>query len=128
MEARRCDVDRAVCAPAPDATALAALYTPDGDLVSPAGSAVGRAPVAALYAGSFANGMAATVLTAQLERVRAVAPGVAIGRGAWRLAPRAGGGAVAYCGRFVTVLRRDEAAWRIASFDEVELACAAATP
>lgn len=110
-----------------DAAGLAALYTADGELVSPAGTAAGRVAIARLYGGGFANGMAATLLTARLEGVRTVAPGVVFGRGGWRLVPR-DGGAVVYCGRYFAVLRRDKRVWRIASFDEVELACDAVTP
>lgn len=108
-----------------DGEALAALYTPDAELVSAAGDAHGRAEIAALYKAAFAAGMAGTILTTKLAAVRTIAPDTAYARGSWTIAAPNATRIAPYCGRFFAVLKRRDRGYRIDSFSEVQLACEA---
>lgn len=115
-----------------DAVALAALYTPDAELLSVVASSAGRADIGRLYRAAFDGGLARSRLTTRLDGARSIAPGVAYGSGVWRIEPvaAASGGAVpaAACGRFFAVLRRAQNVWRLAAFSESALACATDSP
>ena len=69
-----------------DAAAIASLFAPDGDLVIPTGLQVrGRAHLHDFYASAFAKGYAGSTTTADITRIRAIAPGVMVVDAAWSI-------------------------------------------
>jgi uncharacterized protein (TIGR02246 family) len=69
-----------------DAAAIASLFTPDGDLVIPTGLQVrGRTHLHDFYASAFAKGYAGSTTTADITRIRAIAPGVMVVDAAWSI-------------------------------------------
>jgi uncharacterized protein (TIGR02246 family) len=71
-----------------DAHAIAALYEPDGDFVSPSGDrAVGPGEIEAFYQAAFTAGYAGTDATATAARVRALAASFVLVDGSWGIRP-----------------------------------------
>jgi uncharacterized protein (TIGR02246 family) len=69
-----------------DAAGIASLFTSDGDLVIPTGLQVrGRANLHDFYASAFAKGYAGSTTTADITRIRAIAPGVMVVDAAWSI-------------------------------------------
>lgn len=110
-----------------DADALAALFTPDAELVDGSMIATGTAAIKALYAGAFAQGMRGSRLETRIDSERALAPTVRFARGVSRITPAAAGVAP-FCARFVATILARKGAWRITTFSESALACAKAFP
>ena len=113
-----------------DAAALADLYLPAAELADSRAIVQGRADIAKLYRGAFDAGFAGSRLAVKIETTLPIAPGTFYGRGVSRIVLKSVGGtaATAYCGRFFAVIRRGPGGWRIATFNEVSLACDAAFP
>ena len=69
-----------------DAAAIASLFTVDGDLVIPTGLQVrGRAHLHDFYASAFAKGYAGSTTTADITRIREVAPDVMVVDASWSI-------------------------------------------
>lgn len=73
-----------------DAHAIAALYEPDGDFISPTGNhAVGHGAIEAFYRAAFERGYAGSAATATAARVRALSATFALIDGYWTIQPTA---------------------------------------
>lgn len=73
-----------------DARAIAALYEPDGDFISPTGDhAVGRSTIEGFYRAAFEAGYAGSSATATAVHVRGLSAGFALVDGYWTIRPTA---------------------------------------
>lgn len=101
-----------------DGKALAALWTPDGDIVDAAGNVIkGRDSVAALApAAGDAPATAKPSFTIKDTGLRFVSPDVAVEDGTVTVVPR--GGTAPLEGRFAAVWVRHEGSWKLAALRE----------
>jgi uncharacterized protein (TIGR02246 family) len=107
-----------------DATSIASLFTADGDLVIPTGLQVrGRADLRDFYASAFAKGYAGSTTTADVTRIRKIAPDVMVVDAAWSINGRtltAGKSKQPERGILAAVIVRNTGRWWIAALREQE--------
>ena len=103
-----------------DAHAIAALYEPDGDFVSPTGDrAVGPGEIEAFYQAAFKAGYAGTDATATAAHVRALSASFVLMDGSWGIRPTSTSRITdPESGLFCAVLRRHGGRWWIVALRE----------
>jgi uncharacterized protein (TIGR02246 family) len=103
-----------------DAHAIAALYEPDGDFVSPTGDrAVGHGEIEAFYQAAFKAGYAGTDATASAAHVRALSASFVLIDGSWSIRPTSTSRITdPESGLFCAVLRWHGGRWRIVALRE----------
>jgi uncharacterized protein (TIGR02246 family) len=111
-----------------DAAAIAALFTPDGDLVIPTGLQVrGRAHLRDFYASAFARGYAGSTTAADIRRIQELAPGVMVIDATWSIngaKPVQGKSMSPERGILAAIIVKTSGKWRIAALREQEGAAA----
>ena len=111
-----------------DATAIASLFTADGDLVIPTGLQVrGRSNLRDFYASAFAKGYAGSTTTADIVRIRKIAADVMVIDASWSIVgaklPQ-GKASPPERGILAAVIVRSEGRWWITALREQEGAAA----
>ena len=103
-----------------DAHAIAALYGPDGDFVSPTGDrAVGPGDIEAFYQAAFKAGYAGTDATATAAHVRALSASFVLVDGSWSIQPTSTSQVTEpESGLFCAVLRWHGGRWWIVALRE----------
>lgn len=105
-----------------DAQGLAQLFASEADLVIPTGHLFsGRQAIGSFYASVFSAGYKGSVGTGQVERLRFVAPDVALGDGTWSITGAhdpSGREAPPERGIFTFVAVREKGQWKISGLRE----------
>ena len=95
-----------------DAKALAGLFAPGADIVTPDGTVVsGATKIEAFYASVFAHGLKGVPATTRIERERDLAPGLAIVDARFAIGDKESG-------IMAAVLQKGDAGWRILALRE----------
>jgi uncharacterized protein (TIGR02246 family) len=107
---------------ASDANAIAGLFAPDADFVSPHGiKASGREAITAFYAAAFARGYRGSRGTGEVAAVRMIAPDLALVDGRWQIEGAktdAGADRPPERGILVALLHRSGQGWEIVALRE----------
>jgi uncharacterized protein (TIGR02246 family) len=103
-----------------DARAIAALYEPDGDFVSPTGDhAIGQYAIESFYTAAFKNGYAGSGASASVVHSRSLSATILLIDGTWAINPTAASKITKpESGLFIAVLRRRENGWRVVALRE----------
>ena len=105
-----------------DAKAIAALFAPDADFVSPDGvKASGRGNIEMFYAAAFARGYAGSRGIGEVVATRLITPDLALIDGRWSISgakTETGQARPAERGILAAVLRRDGDGWHIVALRE----------
>jgi uncharacterized protein (TIGR02246 family) len=111
-----------------DASAMAAVYAPEGEFIPPGAPPFhGRQAIADFYRMAFDRGYAGSQGAASFSEVTALGAEVILARGTWSIegAASAAGPRSKECGSFLLALQRHEAkdGWRVAFLQETGAAC-----